>query len=242
MTSSEQTAYSGMPRARIEAENQVSAWAPKIAQLYQAGHQFLPYEYDSEGWLFRGASTGFSQLIQSGASDFFDSEHPGAGLERELGIYLVSQDFSDAYSVARFWESSRDAFIAVFSSAHFNRELRAKRAAVLGFAEPGVVFKYPFLTHAPRLCEIDYLIVSNQDRNQFDWGCANSGSLLDPGGATGLNSLDLLNGLPQFISFEITLETPRKRPVIEKALKRQLESHGIVGAIARPSAIFPGAD
>ena len=143
--------------------------------------------------------------------------------------------------MARFWENSHDAYIAALRSVDFNAQVKARRAAVLGFAEPGVVFKYPFLTRAPRLFEIEYLIVLQDDK---DWAIArfdNRESITDKNPPDGLDRPNRKADFPKIISPEIAPKRVHNRTEIEKSLNQLLARQGIRGAVARPSAIYPGA-
>jgi hypothetical protein len=235
MTAANQTAYPDRRKARSGAADRLSGWDPEIVRLFGAGHNFLGYGYSEPGWLYRGASRGLNEILRTSELGHFDGEQAVARLERELGVYLVSQDFSDAYSVARFWENSRDGYIAVFESAVFNRELHAGRAAVLGFAEPGVVFKYPFLTRPLALAAIDYLIVSPEDYAALDR--ADTGPALEPQTVRAPSNAVLT----KIISPAIGLEFRQHRASFERALTDLLASRGISSAVAVASANFPGA-
>ena len=207
--------------------NGLLEWDPKIDRLYHSGHRFLGIEYSEPGWLYRGASNGLNAVLESGLIGHFDGEKSFTRLERELEIYLISQDFSDAYSVTRFWEGNRDAYIAVFKSGCFNREQRMKRASVLAFAEPGIVFKYPFLTRPMKVSEVDYLIMRPEDAALHrDDHCRPW-----PEAQTDLRT--------RILSPPIDRESSRQRGSYERILKDCLESRGVNSAVACPSADFP---
>lgn len=142
------TAYASNTRAgagRAGSASVHSGWCGAIARLVAGDHAFLPLRYGPSGCLYRGVDSGASALLTAGESGLAAGAHALNRLERELGVVLVSADLSDALSVARLWEAGRDACVIAFDAAHFAHEARAGRAAVLAFAEPGVVFRYPLL-------------------------------------------------------------------------------------------------
>lgn len=89
-------------------------------------------------------------------------------LERRLGVFFVSNALSDALSIAGFERGDADAGIVVFPAAVFNEALRQGHAGVLAYAEGGLVFRYPFLTQAPRLENSAYLLLDQAARNRID--------------------------------------------------------------------------
>jgi hypothetical protein len=242
MSTADQTAYSGERKARSGDARRLPGWDPKIAQLFALGHNFLGCEYSDGGWLYRGGSIGLMEVLRTGEAGWFESEKPVARLERDLGVFLISQDFSDAYSVARFWEGTPDSYIAVFKSAFFNRELRAGRAAVLGFAEPGVVFKYPFLIRPPAISEIDYLIVSPENHKMIKaekFGESLGAELAGPDRLPRREFLDLM--ISKVVSPCIDEGAQTNRADYEKTLLELLNGLEIKSAVARPSRKFPKA-
>lgn len=150
-------AYNTRPgRARGEVR---SGWHGKIDELLCLDHTFLGFRYGDSGVLFRGLPRGLMANLRAGR--WLPSEDPGplGSLERQLGVYLLSHDLSDALTVARLWESREDAAVMIFSAAEFNRRWASATAAMMGFAEPGVVFKYPFLVEALPMDAVDSIVV-----------------------------------------------------------------------------------
>lgn len=160
MADSRQTAYASNADPSRQSKAVGSGWDPRIDVLLAQGYRFLGYRFSEPGWLFRGACSGLRDFFISGQFGHYEGDKAVVHMEKELDILLISQDFSDAYGAARLWEKQQDNFIAVFKSVHFNRELQARRAAVMGIAEPGVVFKYPFLTRPLPLSAIDWIIIA----------------------------------------------------------------------------------
>lgn len=156
------TAYASntRPRGADSAAPRATGWHPAIARLVARDHAFLPLVYDTPGCLFRGLDSGAAALLRSGRTALSDGAHALNALERELGVVLVSADVSDALSVARLWEHDGDACVLAFDAAYFAAEARAGRAAVLGFAEPGVVFRYPCLARPLPLSAVRLVCVS----------------------------------------------------------------------------------
>lgn len=133
-------------------------WDAAIVRALETGHRFLPLAYGAGGALFRGACSGLQAALAEGTLGHYEDRSYHGDLERGLGMYLVSQDMSDAVSASRLWEMP-DGYIAVFDSGYFNGELEAGRAAVMGFAEAGVVFRYPLLTRPLPLSRLQWLIL-----------------------------------------------------------------------------------
>lgn len=139
------TAYPRNARPRASQRAPQRPWAPAVERLRAAGHVFLPLTYAGGGCLFRGIARGLGAGLGAGVFDADPGTHRLCALERELGVQLLSQDLSDALAVARPWEAGADAAVLVVAAAQFEAHRRRRRAAVLGFAEPGVVFRYPFV-------------------------------------------------------------------------------------------------
>ncbi|MCC7411708.1 MAG: hypothetical protein IT495_08755 [Gammaproteobacteria bacterium] len=152
------TAYPFNARPRIAASVR-SGWAPAVDRLLERGHTFLPLTY-AGGNLYRGMASGVRAGLTAGYFGVNTGDHPLCALERELGVLLVSQDLADALAVARLWESGADAGVLVFPATVFATRWSAGAAAVLGFAEPGVVFRYPFLVGSLACTDTAMLLVS----------------------------------------------------------------------------------
>jgi hypothetical protein len=56
----------------------------------------------------------------------------------------------------------------IFSAAEFNSRWRKAAAAMLGFAEPGVVFKYPFLVEALPMDAVGTIVVATHSHGVSD--------------------------------------------------------------------------
>ncbi len=135
-------------------------WVHAINRMIDQRYAFLNMRYENNGHLFRGMSSGFFDALLGNHFWTYSGDDSGNQFERELDILLLSQDFSDAFTIAKLWEQKSDACIIIFQSKIFNNALNEKKAAMMATAEPGVVFKYPFLSHPLTLEDIDYLIVS----------------------------------------------------------------------------------
>ena len=122
-----------------------AGWDPAIANLVERDYAFLPLTYADDGYLFRGLDGKLEDSLASGTLGLNAGPHGLAALEREAGVLFVSADLSDALAVSRLWENPAGSAIAVLSAARFADAHAAGRAAVLGFADPGVVFRYPFV-------------------------------------------------------------------------------------------------
>jgi hypothetical protein len=140
------TAYAHNTRAQSPSSRRMTndaRWHPKVRELFARDYAFLGHGYES-GVLFRGLSRGVAATLEAGRWLFNDDASHVAALERELGVFLFSHEISDALGVARLWESPSDAGVIVFPAGEFAQRWRHGAAAMIGFAEPGFVFKYPF--------------------------------------------------------------------------------------------------
>lgn len=137
-------------------------WSVAINRMIDQRYAFLDLQYEEGGYLFRGMSAGLPDAILSNQFWHYAGDDRGNHLEQELGVLFVSQDFSDALTISRFWEAQWDACIVIFKSNIFNNALTNKNAAMMATAEPGVIFKYPFLCQALLLSDIENIIVSTE--------------------------------------------------------------------------------
>jgi hypothetical protein len=135
-------------------------WSGPINRMIDQRYAFLALQYESDGYLFRGMSCGLFNALLEKQFWHYAADDRGGNFEKDLDVLFVSQDFSDAYTIAKMWEQKNDACIIVFKSEVFNNALIEKKAAMLATAEPGVVFKYPFLSKPLMIEKVDYLIVS----------------------------------------------------------------------------------
>jgi hypothetical protein len=158
-----QTAYQHNAHSiSSDSEGNDHGWADAINRMIDQRYAFLAMEYENNGYLFRGMSSGLLNALLKNKFWHYSGEERGAHLERELDVLFLSQDFSDALTVSKLWEQKSDACIIVFKSEIFNLALNEKKAAMMATAEPGVVFKYPFLSQPLTLDDIEYLIVSTE--------------------------------------------------------------------------------
>ncbi len=153
------TAYPYNTRPGRHRRESLSGWHQKIDELLALDHSFLGYRYSGEGVLFRGVPSGLAATLDAGC--WLPSADPGplGTLERELGIYLLSHDLSDALTIARLWENPEDAAVLIFAAGEFHSRWMQAAAAMLGYAEPGVVFKYPFLIAALPMDAVSTIVV-----------------------------------------------------------------------------------
>lgn len=158
-----QTAYTHNAHGSVsDAQAKNHGWSSAINRMIDQRYAFLALQYEKDGYLFRGMSAGLLDAILSDQFWHYDGDDRGTHLEKELDVLFVSQDFSDALTVSRLWETQRDACIVIFKSNIFNNALTNKNAAMMATAEPGVVFKYPFLCQALSLSDIENIIVSSE--------------------------------------------------------------------------------
>ena len=153
------TAYDSNTRPHHDLNPVTYGNNKKIRKLLHDDFAFLPISYRNPGFLFRGLEVGLSDACTTGYFALNRGAHSLAHLERELNVILVSADFSDAFSVTRIWEAHEDAVIMALPADYFWVRYQQHQAATLGFAEPGVVFKYPFLCEAIALQDIACFII-----------------------------------------------------------------------------------
>ena len=155
------TAYVSNTRTRLSERAVSYDRNDEIRRLLMNDYSFMPVCYQGPGFLFRGLEGGLGLACEKGHFGLNTGDHALAHLERELGVLLVSADFSDAYTVSRLWESGDDAVILILNADYFFEQYQRHHAATLAFAEPGVIFKYPFLCNAIAVEDIAYFIVSS---------------------------------------------------------------------------------
>lgn len=121
-----------------------TGWHPVIDRLLARRCQFLDCSF-TDGVLFRAIPAGLAAGLAAGEWPRLAAGRGVCAQEAELGGLLLSHELSDALAVARPWERPADAAILVVDAGWFDAALRRREAAVLAFAEPGVVFRYPLL-------------------------------------------------------------------------------------------------
>lgn len=156
-------ATDGRDNWQVDAEPD-SDWHPAFSRLLGSGHIFLGQTYGETGVLFRGMPTGLSAAIENRAFWQSNGDNPLCRLERELGVIFCSEVARDALAVARPWEQgAEDAILLIFASSIFARRWQRRAAAVLGFADVGMVFKYPCFAEALAWSDL-YGLVVHPDR------------------------------------------------------------------------------
>lgn len=152
-----QTAYAYDARPLPGVTRVDCGWADPIGTLLAQGYCFHDARYEPPGVLFRGVGGGVAAWPAADDAAL-RAEIPWQGdLERQLGVTFCSQDVSDALGVSRLWES-RDGAVLVLDARVFVREWTARRAAIMAFAEAGVVFRYPFFTRPVCLADVALVV------------------------------------------------------------------------------------
>lgn len=155
------TAYASNTRmASPQASVGQGRWSEKIQRLITADYAFTGLCYADGGLLFRGMSSGLAAGLRGGSLGLFEDGNPHARLEQQLAVYFVSQDLSDAITCARLWEDVDDAGVLVLDTRVFNAAYAAGDAAMMQFAEPGVVFDYPLFTNPFSVEQIHSIFVN----------------------------------------------------------------------------------
>jgi hypothetical protein len=205
------TAYTHNTRAQAPQRRLEGRWHPAIQALFERDYAFLGYCYGDSGVLFRGIACGVSEML--GAGQWMancDDSHVGA-LERGLGVYLLSHELSDALAVARLWQANEDAAVLVFDAGEYNRRCEQGGAAMLGFAEPGVVFKYPFLVDPLPIAATGVLLLSSAHPPLDD----------------------------ESIALRVPAALLGDRGAVEQWARRVLDERGMNAAVPQPTGNFP---
>jgi hypothetical protein len=216
-------------------------WADAINRMVDQRYAFLDLQYESEAYLFRGMSSGLFHALSDDWFWHYAAQDRGGNLEKELGIIFVSQDFSDAYTISKLWKKKIDACILVFKSDVFNHALDEKEAAMMATAEPGVVFKYPLLTQALTISDIDYFILPSEliDRVQDEeLELFPEMENLDSAYLKSL-ILELHKAGKVLISDANSLDGNSERSVLENYLNKKLLERNILGAKTIPASCKP---
>lgn len=232
-------AYNTRP-ARGAAPPAASGWHPQIDRLLADDYQFLGYRYAGAGCLYRGVSAGLDETLVARRLTGYDDGRPLCRLEAELGVYLISHDLSDALSVARLWEcGDLDAAVFVFPAQMFAAAWEARRAAVLGFAEPGVVFKYPFVVEPFALEQAVLIVVPSAVRRRYEALLAET----SPGGDQRPLHQALqwcrACGLWDRIVAPALDGGDSSRDAVEAAVTRLLDSRALDSACPQPTGVYP---
>lgn len=152
------TAYPFNTRATVPAAARPGA--STVARLRAADHAIADAGFrDEEGVLYRGVVPLTAGMLAEGDLPFNGPVHSLCALDRDLDVLLVSNELSDAITVARPYVATRNAAVAVLPVSAFAWRADAQEAGVLSFAEPGVVFRYPFLARPVTFAECLCLIV-----------------------------------------------------------------------------------
>lgn len=212
-------------------------WSDAINRMIEQRYAFLDLQYEDDGYLFRGMSCGLYEALLDNKFWHYPGDDRGCHFEKELNVLLVSQDFSDAFTVSSLWEQSSDACILIFKSKIFNTELNNKNAAMMATAEPGVVFKYPFLCDPLTLQNISYLIVSaklldkifnQKEVKDLNYSIINRLSKI-------INELQIRDKLIIFDS----VEQISGRSSIERMLQKKMSEKSVSGAKTVKSELKP---
>ncbi len=219
-----QTAYSHnlSPNTPISEESDFG-WCYQINAMLKNGYSFLPSSYEDRGFLFRGMSCGLTQAIETNHFWHFDDPRSVTQLEQELDVMFISQDFSDAYGVSRMWEDASDSGLLVLNSSHYNQQLEVRQAAMLAFAEPGVVFNYPFLCLPLLLEDLAFILVNDQALAE----------------RIRVRLQETGNSVTQVFCPDSDLATPAGRSELETCLLQQLEMNFVSGADLTHSEQMP---
>ena len=217
-----------------------SGWAPKIDCLLAEDYQFLGFRFSDNGYLFRGMSRGLANALIAGYFGFFQDPRSLCSLERALNVLFISHELSDAVYVSRLWEARTDSVILVVRSELFNSMWDVKRAAVLGFAEPGMVFKYPFLVDPFPLGNVAYFIVHPSMRTRFDQLICEKD--IAPGLRKLKNALTNRHGTgiySRIIAPAVESDPRLTRSKVEDAIQEVLRSLGVTNAQPIPTGTYP---
>jgi hypothetical protein len=235
-----QTAYQYNSYSSSSLTEVDHGWSNAINRMIDQRYAFLALQYESDGYLFRGMSCGLFNALLENQFWHYAADDRGSNFEKDLDVLLVSQDFSDAFTISKTWEQKIDACIIVFKSDVFNNALKEKKAAMMATAEPGVVFKYPFFSRPLKIEEIEYLIVS-----PFILDIINNNESVILNSVMkdiDLSSLVLLltelYNAGKLLFLEDKLEN-NDRGILEKYLTDKLQEKSIIGAKTLMSSMKP---
>ncbi|MEX2516545.1 MAG: hypothetical protein WD572_06490 [Gammaproteobacteria bacterium] len=159
-------AYDGRgPDWQIRSIN--SGWHEQFNSLLGQGYEFVGQTFAAGGLLFRGMSCGFSDSLSANCFSLFDDSSPLVSLEHKLEVLMCSEQPRDALAVARPWlPDHEDAAVLVFCSEVFISRWQHRAAAMLAFADAGLVFKYPCLAESLSCADLLGAIVHPQTVEQ----------------------------------------------------------------------------
>lgn len=161
-----------------------SGWHPTLDNLLAGGHIFMNSRFGGKGVLFRGMPSGFKAAWAGDSFWHSDFDNSLCRLEKSLGVIFCSELARDAMAVARPWDNGReDAAILVFASDGFERRWQQRAAAVLGFADMGLVFKYPCIAEPLRRDDLLAVVSSAATRDAALAAADASAAWLTPGQA-----------------------------------------------------------
>jgi len=213
------TAYASNTRtASPQAGAGQGRWSETIRRLITADYAFTGLCYTDGGLLFRGMSSGLAAGLRGDSLGLFEDSNPHARLEQQLAVYFVSQDLSDAITCARLWQIVDDAGVLVLDTRVFNAAFEAGDAAMMQFAEPGVVFNYPLFS-TPFSVEQIHLIFVNAITYEK------------------LSSMQLTTAYP---TLDIVRVEAGDRASIERHIRERLDAAGLKKAATVKTGDYPG--
>lgn len=192
-------------------------WASPVQQLLKNNYAFLPLTYTAPGYLFRGVSN-LPEVISTAVLDLEPGDHALARLERELGVVMMSADVSDALAVSRVWTDEPGRAVVVLKADAFADYYKRRAAAVLGFADPGVVFRYPFMLGPLPLSVVQALVVHGNAHRLTE---------------------TLLKEIPHPPQLLGCTGAEPTRQSFEQALTALLEAENLIPAQSKPAADYP---
>ncbi|MGB1800879.1 MAG: hypothetical protein ACPHLK_08645 [Gammaproteobacteria bacterium] len=233
-----QTAYEHNAHGSVSnAQVKNHGWSSAINRMIDQRYAFLGLQYEEDGYLFRGMNSGLLDAIVNNQFWHYVGDDRGNHLEKELNVLFVSQDFSDALTVSKLWQAQWDACIIIFKSKIFNNALINKNAAMMATAEPGVIFKYPFLCQALSFSDIEKIIVSTEFLTKLS-----SDDVLEKFSKTEkeqlLSSFNQLQNENKIIQVDIK-SLDFERSAVEKEILRTLSKTKIEGAKTIKSDLKP---
>ena len=159
VSGSQTTAYAHNTRPRLSGRFSRPSARTLVDRLKQRDYSFHPSSFSDSGVLFRAIVPFTPGVLSENTVPYNPGKHSLFALERELGALLFSNELSDAISLARLDRRGCNAAIAVFSVSSFHARARRAAAGVLAFAEPGFVFRYPFLAPPFAAAEAQVILV-----------------------------------------------------------------------------------
>ena len=145
-------------------------WHDAIDKLIAHRYSFLPEIYSTDGFIFRGMSSGLKTALKNKSFGHFTSSNELAMVEQVMNVYFFTHELSDALTVARLFEKSDDdSAVIVMSAKYYVDAFLRYEAAMLAIGDFGFVFRYPFLCSPTDINNIAYILYKAEQLNTEEY-------------------------------------------------------------------------